>query len=110
MTILIYALAETIVMCNLRVKKGLCVKKSCAGCGTWARLSDCMDQLPKCDWLPPFMPRLRQKEAIERFKDAEIMAAMRDVVKDNAEIARLLLDAGANMDNYGGTALDMAEM
>lgn len=44
-------LAETIVLCQLKMKKGSCAPAACARCGTYHELERCMAELPACDSL-----------------------------------------------------------
>ena len=44
-------LAETIVMCQLKRRGGMCRKSECSGCATQHDLEKCMDALPACDTL-----------------------------------------------------------
>lgn len=44
-------LAETIVMCQLKKRGGMCRKSECSGCATQHDLERCMDALPACDKL-----------------------------------------------------------
>lgn len=44
-------LAETIVMCQLKKRGGMCRKSECSECATQHDLERCMDALPACDKL-----------------------------------------------------------
>lgn len=44
-------LAETIVMCQLKRKRGSCSPSACGECGTYRDLERCMGELPACDTL-----------------------------------------------------------
>ena len=42
-------LAETIVLCKLKLEQGGCVESSCKKCSTYAELEMCLRELPACD-------------------------------------------------------------
>ena len=42
-------LAETIVLCKLKLEQGGCVESGCKKCSTYAELEMCLRELPACD-------------------------------------------------------------
>ena len=47
----LYTLAETAVMCRLKMESGSCKRGMCASCETRHELESCMSALPACDSL-----------------------------------------------------------